>query len=171
MAMRTLSGPAFALCASLAACSGSEQSSPSPTRVTAGDDKSALRISGTIGSTADDERAAAEARLAQKVLVSEVLGVELGRTRDGVLLTARGTAPGLGYALPELRARRGGAAAADGYIEFDFVASPPDPALVLPEGTAKARQILANRALFDAQLRGVRGLRIIARTGATSVTF
>ncbi|MEM7744578.1 MAG: hypothetical protein AAF409_12800 [Pseudomonadota bacterium] len=106
-----------------------------------------------------------------RVPIMAVRAVELGRTRDGFLITAFGTAQGIGYASPSLRARRGGAPSADGYIEFDFVAMEPDPALNLPIGTLQARQLRADLPVVTDQLQGARGLRVMAIRGGVQVDF
>ena len=77
-------------------------------------------------STAERQtREEALARRQNKVPLQAVQSVEIGRTSNGILLTAHGTAPGLGYSLPALRVRRGGELGPDGYQEFDFVATAP----------------------------------------------
>lgn len=106
-----------------------------------------------------------------KVPVQLVRSVELGRTRDGFLITAYGTAPGLGYALPGLRPRRDGAPAADGYIEYDFVAVAPAEGLNLPGGTTQSRAIRADLPVKLAEFQGARGLRILAQSGGVEMTF
>ena len=103
--------------------------------------------------------------------MSSITGIEIGRTRDGVLITALGEAPGPGYSLALLRPRRDTLVAPDGFIEFDFVASPPDPELDLGIGTPRTRAVRADLPLLQGQVRNARGLRIIARSGAASVAF
>ncbi len=93
-----------------------------------------------------DEKKPAPAAPAPEVQVpvQSVRSIEIGRTRDGFLITAYGVAQGLGYAQPELRPRRDGAPGIDGYIEYDFVASEPPAGFGLPEGTAQARALRAD---------------------------
>ncbi len=123
-------------------------------------------------SRADEARrdALQEAR-ATPVPVEAVRSVEIGRTRDGFLITAYGTAPGLGYALPRLRPRRGGAPGADGYVEYDFVASEPPPGFDLPQGTARTRAIRADLPVKASELRGVAGVRVMALRGGAQIDF
>ncbi|MEM1300020.1 MAG: hypothetical protein AAGH68_12165 [Pseudomonadota bacterium] len=123
-------------------------------------------------STAEIEEAEARAAAVEaKVPVQLVRSVEMGRTRDGFLITAFGTAPGLGYALPALRPRRDGAPAADGYIEYDFVAVAPAEGLNLPVGTTQSRAIRADLPVTLAQLQGARGLRVLALNGGVEMAF
>ena len=123
-------------------------------------------------SRADEARreAVQEARTTP-VPVEAVRGVEIGRTRDGFLITAYGTAPGLGYALPRLRPRRGGAPGPDGYVEYDFVASEPPPGFDLPPGTARTRTIRADLPVRAAELRGAAGIRVLALRGGAQLDF
>ena len=123
-------------------------------------------------SQADRERREAiEGRIRTKVPVTAVRSVELGRTRDGFLITAIGTAPGLGYSLPALRVRRGGRPDAEGYVEFDFVATEPAPGVALPPGTSQARAMRADLAVKLRDLRGASGIRVIARSGGVQMDF
>ena len=123
-------------------------------------------------STAERERRAAlQARRETKVPVQSVRSVEIGRTSSGILITAFGTAPGLGYSLPALRPRRGGKPAADGYVELDFVATEPIAGLPLPPGTTRTRALRADLPVDIRALRGVRGLRVMALQGAVQIDF
>lgn len=97
--------------------------------------------------------------------------IEIGRTRDGYSVTAFGTAPTTGYGAASLRARRAGAPADDGYLDFDFVAVPPDPALNMPQGTIDARAIRADARLTVRQTAEIRGLRIHTITNSGQVDF
>lgn len=123
-------------------------------------------------SRADEARrtAATEARTNQ-VPIEAVRGVEVGRTRDGFLITAYGTAPGLGYSSPRLRPRRGGAPGADGYVEYDFVASEPPPGFNLPAGTARTRTMRADLPIRASELRGAAGIRVLAARGGAQLNF
>jgi len=123
-------------------------------------------------SRAEKERQAElERRRENKVPIQSVGTVEIGRTADGILITAFGTAPGLGYALPALRVRRDGKPAADGYVEFDFVASEPFEGFDLPPGTSRTRALRADLPVKLRDLRGTRGLRIMAIEGAVQIEF
>lgn len=123
-------------------------------------------------STAERQARAEEiARRQNKVPVQAVQAVEIGRTSNGILLTAHGTAPGLGYSLPALRARREGRPAPDGYLEFDFVATAPVEGLDLPPGTTRTRAIRADLPLDLRELQGAKGLRVMALQGLVQVDF
>ena len=111
------------------------------------------------------------ARIQRKVPMQTVGSVEIGRTRDGILITAHGTAPGLGYSLPVLQARRDGKPGKDGYIEYDLVASAPPEGSNLPPGNERARRIRADLPVRAAQLAGVKGIRVMALNGAVQVDF
>lgn len=123
----------------------------------------------------DDEEAIVEdteiVATENKVPVQSVAKVEIGRTRDGYLISAFGTAPGLGYGAPELRVRRGGQPAADGFVEFDFIAARPANADDLPPGTTRARAIRADYAVVTQQLRGIAGIRVLALSGGAQVAI
>lgn len=106
-----------------------------------------------------------------KVPVQAVRSVELGRTRDGFIITAFGTAPGLGYAQPSLRPRRSGAPGADGFVDFDFVAVQPDPDFKLPQGTTRARALRADLPVTLRNLKGAQGIRVHALAGGVQLTF
>lgn len=123
-------------------------------------------------SRADEERREAVAAAeATPVPVEAVRGIEIGRTRDGFLITAYGTAPGLGYSLPRLRPRREGAPGLDGFVEYDFVASAPPPGFDLPPGTARTRTVRADLPVKAADLRGVAGIRVMALRGGAQLDF
>jgi hypothetical protein len=123
-------------------------------------------------SRADEARreAVQEARTTP-VPVESVRNLEIGQTRQGFLITAYGTAPGLGYALPRLRPRRDGAPGADGYVEYDFVASEPPPGFDLPPGTARTRAIRADLPVKATDLRGVAGIRVMTLRGGAQIDF
>ena len=130
---------------------------------------------GTLwGEESARDKALREERLRQaeiKVPVTAVRSVELGRTRDGFLITAFGTAPGLGYSLPALRVRRSGAPGNDGYIEYDFVATEPAAGFRLPPGTSQTRAMRADLAVTIRELRGASGIRILAQAGGVQMDF
>lgn len=154
----------------LSACSGGEEDAPAA--------ESSGSVVGDIGtlwgeesSKTKAERAARLQQAAIKVPVTAVRSVELGRTRDGFLITAFGTAPGLGFALPALRVRRSGEPGNDGYIEFDFVASEPAPGFTLPTGTTQTRALRADLAVTIRELRGASGIRVLALNGGVQMDF
>lgn len=97
--------------------------------------------------------------------------LEIGRTASGIALVAHGVAPGLGHARPRLAVRRGGEPAPDGFLEFDFVLTPPDPARELPTGSPDARRVSAHALLDLSRLRGLRGVRVHAQRNARRVAF
>lgn len=130
-----------------------------------------LRLSGTIGSGPQAQLEAQQARIDTKVPITSVRRIEIGRTRDGVLVSAFGLAPGLGYSLPVLQARRGGRPNGNGIVEFDFVVTAPDPALDLPDGSLSARKIRADLPIAATQLGAVRGFRVIALDDAQTFLF
>lgn len=130
--------------------------------------------SSLAGNETSDERAerlaAAEARAVQ-VPIETVRTLEIGRTRDGFLVTAYGTAPGLGYSLPTLRPRRGGAPGIDGYIEYDFVATEPPAGFDLPPGTSQTRALRADLPVSANTLRGATGIRVMGLRGGAQLDF
>jgi hypothetical protein len=105
------------------------------------------------------------------VPVESVRNLEIGQTRNGFLITAYGTAPGLGYSLPRLRPRRGGAPGIDGYVEYDFVASEPPAGFDLPPGSARTRTLRADLPVRAAELRGAAGIRVLAMRGGAQLDF
>lgn len=134
-------------------------------------------LMGLAGCAADDSEPASlfaedpAPPAAPPVPVQTVTSVELGRTRDGFIITALGTAPGLGYARPQLQPRREGAPGTDGYLDFDFVAVPPAPGFALPQGDPAARGLRADYAVRLRALRGAGGIRIHARDGGVQMQF
>ena len=124
----------------------------------------------------DDEPAAQETQQTiaprqVKVPIQAVRSVEMGRTRDGFIITAYGTASGLGYSLPSLRPRRGGAPGNDGYIEYDFVAVEPAQGFQLPPGNTQTRAVRADLPVPLAALQGALGLRVLALSGGVQMDF
>lgn len=103
--------------------------------------------------------------------ITSVNDLEIGRSRDGFVVTAFGTAPALGFSAPRLRARRDGAPGNDGYIDFDFVANPPKPELERPGGAATAKALRADVFLNQRQLRNVLGIRVHALGGGLQLDF
>lgn len=103
--------------------------------------------------------------------VQEIRAIEVGRTWDGIMVTAFGLAPGLGYAEPRLEARRGGRPAPDGYLDFDFVATAPAPGFEMPRGRPEARIMRADRLIGINAARGVAGIRVHAASGGRAIAF
>lgn len=105
------------------------------------------------------------------VPIQNVSTIELGRTRDGFIVTAYGTAPGLGYGRPSLAPRRDGAVGTDGFLDYDFVAVPPAPGFNLPQGDAAARALRADLVVKLRTLRGAAGIRVHGLDGGAQMTF
>ncbi|GMG81308.1 hypothetical protein LNKW23_05210 [Paralimibaculum aggregatum] len=103
--------------------------------------------------------------------VQAVQRLEIGRTRAGLMLTAYGTAPGLGFSNPRLVARRGGAPASDGMLDYDFVVDTPPRGLTMPPGTLKARAVRADAELQIDTARTARGVRVHATVGGVQMFF
>jgi hypothetical protein len=125
--------------------------------------------------SSDDKEESAEAEtVASEALITPieaVLHVEIGRTRNGYVITAHGVAPAIGYGAPELRARREGKAGPDGIIDFDFVAQAPDPNLNLGDGPVEARSIRADLLVTARELEGSAGIRIHGLKGGLQMKF
>ena len=135
----------------------------------------ALTGCGAFGSDDDEkaEEAAAEAA-AQAALIEpieQVLAVEVGRTRNGYVISANGLAPGLGYSAPELRPRRDGRPGLDGFIDYDFTVQAPDPRRQLGQGTPSARRIQVRHQIKNDDLRGAIGLRVHGLRGGVQMRF
>jgi hypothetical protein len=126
-----------------------------------------------FGSGDDEAAAAAEQAEAASlyVPVEAVRHIEIGRTRNGYVITARGVAPGLGHGAPELRARREGKVGPDGFIDYDFVAQAPDPNFNLGQGAVQARMIRADLHVTARDLQGAVGIRIHGVSGGLQVLF
>ena len=126
-----------------------------------------------FGSGDDEAAVAAEQAEAASlyVPVEVVRHIEIGRTRNGYAITARGEAPGLGHGAPELRARREGKAGPDGFIDYDFVARAPDPGLNLGQGSVQARMIRADLHVTARELQGAVGIRIHGVSGGLQMLF
>ncbi len=122
----------------------------------------------------DDEEPEAAAEQAPEPSydsVDEVAHIEIGRTRDGLVITAYGVTPTLGYAAPELRLRRDGAPGPEGYLDFDFVARVPAEPVATADTSPRARMIRADYLIPLRQLRGARGFRIHAAEGGMMMNF
>ena len=126
---------------------------------------------GDDGEAEEAERLASAEAEAPRVPIQAVRGVEIGRTRDGFLITAYGLASGPGYSRPQLRARRDGAPGIDGYIEYDFVATEPPQGLGLPAGRPELRQLRADLPVSASALRGAAGIRVLGLTGGAQLDF
>ncbi len=132
----------------------------------------ALGLAGCGGGGDEAEQAAEQAvEAARFAPVDKVLNVEIGRTRNGYLISATGLAPGLGYGAPELRARREGNPGPDGFIDFDFVAKAPDPRRNLGQGEIPARRITAGLPVRAEELRGATGIRVHGLSGGIMMQF
>ncbi len=124
-----------------------------------------------------DEEDEAEVAAAERVVeasyepVLEVTNIEVGRTRNGIVITALGVAPGLGYAAPELRPRRDGQPGPEGYLDFDFVARAPATPVNAAQASPRARLVRADHLIALAELRGARGIRIHAAEGGMLMNF
>lgn len=122
----------------------------------------------------DEEEAAPQAAATVEQIVQpveSVRGIEIGRARDGVVITAYGIAPGLGYSAPRLRERRNGRLGTDGYLDFDFVADAPDRGFALPKGEPQARILRADRLISIEVLRGAAGIRVHGASGGQQIAF
>lgn len=107
----------------------------------------------------------------EKFTLKRVERLELGRLESGYMLTVFGVAPTIGYWLPELRIRNGGALATDSFYEFDLVAAAPNET---PKGEIrplKARLIRADYEISPEMLRSARGVRIYADEGSVDGRF
>ncbi|MEM7507493.1 MAG: hypothetical protein AAF415_12185 [Pseudomonadota bacterium] len=128
-------------------------------------------FSGNEDPAAQPELTADDLAPTRGVPVQAVREIEIGRTRDGFVITAFGTAEALGYSLPRLRARRDGRRGPDGYLDYDFVATPPAPGLERPRGSIEARDLRADILLTQKDLRGVLGIRVHSLAGGLQLDF
>lgn len=133
----------------------------------------ALSLGGCSSSGADktEESAAQAVQADPYVPVESVRNIQIGRTRNGIAVTAFGIAPGLGFGAPELRPRRDGKPGPDGVLDFDFVARPPDARFNLGEGPIEARAVRADTLLTARKLEGVQGIRIHGASGGLQMQF
>ncbi len=131
-----------------------------------------LGLSGCGGGDDEAEQAVEQVTEAARFApVDKVLNVEIGRTRNGFLISATGLAPGLGYGAPELRARREGRPGPDGFIDYDLVAQAPDPRRNLGQGEVSARRITAGLPVRSDALRGATGIRVHGLSGGIMMQF
>jgi hypothetical protein len=105
------------------------------------------------------------------VPVETVRNIEIGRTRNGIAISAYGVAPGLGFSSPELRPRREGKPGPDGILDFDFVAKAPDARFGLGQGEVTARGVRADILLSPRDLAGVIGIRVHGASGGMQMRF
>jgi hypothetical protein len=124
---------------------------------------------GDDGEAEEAERLAATEAEAAQVPIQLVRTVEIGRTRDGFLITAYGTASSPGFSRPQLQARRDGAPGIDGYVEYDFVATQPPPGVDLPGG--RSQLLRADLPVRASALRGAAGIRVLGLTGGAQIDF
>lgn len=136
----------------------------------------ALTLGGcSLFSSDDDEQAAAAEQATLEAAtyapIETVRNIEIGRTRNGYVISAHGIAPGLGFGAPELRARREGKAGPDGFIDYDFVAKAPDANFNLGEGAMEARAIRADLHVTPRDLQGAVGIRVHGVSGGLQMKF
>lgn len=116
-----------------------------------------------------------EVKERRPVLTVEVL--EVGRTHNGVTLTAYGLAPHQDWFSPLLQPRRDGLPGPDGFIEFDFLAAPPelnqwpyaDPYEPGAPGDAQQRRVRGDAEIPAANLALAAGLRVHAAGAARAI--
>lgn len=109
--------------------------------------------------------------------VLNVQRLEIGRTHDGVALTAFGLVPHQDWFSPLLVARRDGLPGPDGFVEYDFVAAPPElnqwpyaePYEPGPAGDPSQRLIRADAEIPAANLSLAAGLRVHGSGGARAI--
>lgn len=123
------------------------------------------------GSDKSEENATQAVQADPYVPVETVRNIQIGRTRNGIAITAFGVAPGLGFGAPELRPRRDGKPGPDGVLDFDFVARAPDARFNLGEGPVEARAVRADTLLPTRTLKGVQGIRIHGASGGLQMQF
>ncbi|MEM1313564.1 MAG: hypothetical protein AAGI51_03360 [Pseudomonadota bacterium] len=122
--------------------------------------------------TSPDARGGALMPNAQKLLVDTVDRLEVGRTRSGVLVAAFGSAVETGWFQPALRPLNAGEPGPDGFLEFEFVAAPPELNVVEgeeqrpPLGTPEQRRVKGVRPVTASELTNAAGIRVFAARGA-----
>lgn len=105
------------------------------------------------------------------VPVTAVVSLDIGRTRDGLLVTAAGLAPPGGFSQPRLVVRREGQPGPDGFLDYDFTVREPAQELREQPGPTVTRRVQAVAELRERQLRNVRGLRVHAARGSAELPF
>jgi hypothetical protein len=101
-----------------------------------------------------------------RTVVPRVVGLELGRTRDGFALAAFGSTDERGWSSAQLRPRDP-LVAPDGFMEFDLTGVPPQGAAPI----AGPAPIRADRALAEALVGQTRGARVFAVEGSMEGLF
>lgn len=105
--------------------------------------------------------------------VATVGKIEIGAMHDAVAVTAFGEAPSSGWFAPRLRPRGDGRPGPDGFLEYDFVAAPPElnGGTPQPVGTAAQRAIRADLALPLEMAKAASGVRVFAQRGVSAARF
>ncbi|GIX12119.1 MAG: hypothetical protein KatS3mg118_0078 [Paracoccaceae bacterium] len=101
--------------------------------------------------------------------VARIESLEIGQAYRGVIATATGLADLAGFHHPELRLLNEGRPAADGMIELEMVARPPEQASLSVD--AAARRLIAAAFLPEELVRAARGVRVIGATNAVARPF
>ena len=105
-------------------------------------------------------------------LVLSITDVDVGRTFDGILVTARGETETAGWSAAMLRPRAADLTLDIGVLAFDLVARPPATA---PTGALAAlpaaRRVETALPLSLQALQGVSELRVHSQTNAAAVSF
>lgn len=104
--------------------------------------------------------------------VATVDSLELGQMYRARLLTAHGMLPAPGWYGAELRPRNEGRPGRDGFLEYDFVAAPPelngfDPAA--PSTLPQALKVRADLSIPERDLAAAQGVRVYAQDGAAAL--
>lgn len=132
------------------------------------------RISVLAPSKPPEEKAPLVVADAVKRPVAQITGLELGRMVRGRLLTAYGIAPAGGWFQPELRPLNDGAPSPDGFLEFEFMAAPPDlnGGVGQPGLPEEQRRIRADRMIRDSVAAGAVGVRVFSvKPTPTAIRF
>lgn len=105
-------------------------------------------------------------------IVLSVIDLDVGRTFDGILVTARGETETAGWSSAALRPRADGVSPEAGILAFDLVARPPaTPTTGALAALPAARRVEAALLLSLPALQGVSELRVHGQTGSATVTF
>ncbi len=159
ISMRRANGAAcLALAAALAGCS-------------TGNDYVQLEVMGP--STEEKPQPELQRAPSQLRPVATVDRLEFGAMHDAVAVTAFGEAPTTGWFSPRLVARGDGKPGPDGFLEFDFVAGPPElnGGTVQPEGSPAQRAIRADRAVARDLAATAIGVRVFAQRNVAAARF
>ena len=103
--------------------------------------------------------------------VESVTRVEVGRSRNGYVLTAFGLAPGTGFSEPSLSVRRDGRPGSDGFVEYDFLARPPAAGFEMPRGAVDARSVRADLPVREDRIGQIVGIRVFSIANTAEVRF